>query len=132
MRLTIPCSDYLPDIDSWPMGYKHKYGAQKCEADGIKFPSKLERNCYQALKRLQNDGKVLFFLRQIPFDLPGNLIHRIDFQVFLPDDVLFIESKGRDLPIGKMKRLQVEDLYKVKVHIATKPSDIIDIILQQG
>jgi hypothetical protein len=36
---------------------RHKYGAIACERDGIKFPSKLERNCFDKLKSLKSQGQ---------------------------------------------------------------------------
>lgn len=48
----------------------HKYKAQRCEEDGIKFASKKERRRYQELKLIQSDGNILFFLRQTLLRLP--------------------------------------------------------------
>jgi hypothetical protein len=53
------------------MNIYHKFRAIRCEADGIKFPSKKERKRYLELKQLQELGEVTFFLRQVPFYL-GN------------------------------------------------------------
>lgn len=110
----------------------HKFKAKKCELDGIKFPSKLERDCYRVLCSLKEKGVILFFLRQASFDLPGGFMHKVDFQVFTQGNVLFIEAKGKDLAMGKMKREQVEDLYNIKIHIAKSSFDIIQIIGKEG
>jgi len=107
---------------------KHKFGAKKCERNGIKFPSKLERSVYDHLVLLQKAGKILFFLRQIPFDLPGAAKHVVDFMVFLPENALFIEAKGRDLPMGKLKRKQVEEIFGIDIHLATSVSELVRII----
>lgn len=104
----------------------HKYGAIRCEEDKIKFPSQLERNCYRVLKKLQEQGRILFFLRQIPFDIPGGFRHLVDFCVFLKEEVIFLEAKGRDLDVGRLKRLQVEDIYKIPVVVVTNSSQIED------
>lgn len=111
---------------------KHKYGAIACERDGIKFPSKLERNCFDKLKSLQNQGKIRMLIRQIPFDLPGGFKHVVDFCVFTAEHVLFIESKGRDLPIGKLKRLQVEELNDIPIYVVKDSSEIEKIIRENG
>ena len=108
--------------------FKHKYGAVRCERDDIKFPSKLERDCYDWLQILKDQGKIRLFLRQIPFDLPGKSKHSVDFCVFTEENVLFVEAKGRDLAMGKLKRKQVEDLYPVDIHIAKSVSDLNKII----
>lgn len=107
---------------------KHKYGAIKCEFNGIKFSSKLEQHCYAILKNHQDKKEILFFLRQIPFDLPGNIRHFVDFQVFTPNSVIFFEAKGRDLYAGKMKRKQVENIYKIPIHVINQPYEIIELI----
>jgi len=103
---------------------KHKYGAVRCEHDNIKFPSMLERNCYIRLKQLKIQGKILFFLRQIGFDLPGGQRHFVDFQVFTLDGVKFLEAKGRDLEVGRIKRLQTEDIYQIPIKVIRAPSEI--------
>jgi len=103
---------------------KHKFGAVKCERNGIKFPSKLERACYDRLMILEMAGEFKFFLRQIPFDLPGQSIHKIDYCVFYEDYVCFIEAKGRDLPLGKLKRKQVEDIYGITVNVVKSANEI--------
>lgn len=99
---------------------KHKFGAIPCERDGKKFPSKLEAKCYSELKERQRNGEILFFLRQVPFDLPGSSKHCIDFCVFFSNGIVeFIEAKGRDLPLGKLKRNQVEELFGIEIHVIT-------------
>ena len=52
---------------------KHKFKAKRCESNGIKFPSKLEKSYYEQLCFWQKSGKVIFFLRQVGFDLPGKV-----------------------------------------------------------
>ncbi len=108
--------------------HRHKFNATRCEDDGIKFPSLLERDCYRILKSLAKADKILFFLRQVPFHLPANKKHIVDYQVFTLHEVFFIESKGRDLAMGRLKREQAEEIYNVTIHLATKPSDIYKIL----
>ena len=61
------------------------------------------------------------FLRQVPFDLPGNVKYVCDFQVFLATgDVEFIDTKGRDTKMSIAKRKMVEELYPVEIKIVTK------------
>lgn len=115
-----------PQLDALIMRQlRHKYGAKRCEHDNIKFPSMLERNCYIRLKQLKAQGRILFFLRQIGFDLPGGQRHFVDFEVFTADGgVKFLEAKGRDLEVGRIKRLQTEDIYQIPVHVIKTPSEI--------
>jgi len=100
---------------------RHKFGAIRCERDEKKFPSRLERRYYDQLKCRQQSGEVVFFLRQVPFDLPGNVRYVCDFQVFLVDGTVeFIDTKGRDTALSIAKRKIVEDLYPVEIKIVTK------------
>lgn len=107
---------------------RSKYNAKSTEVDGIKFPSRLEAGVYNQLKVLQREGHFKFFLRQPSFDLPGASKHRIDFAVFYEDKVKFIESKGRDLPEGKLRRKQVEDLYDITIHVVKKVSELQGVV----
>lgn len=98
------------------MMLRHKYNAIPTEADGIKFSSKKEARYYGELKLRQRAGEVVFFLRQIPFHLPGNTKYVTDFMVFTSDgDVEFIDVKGYVTPQYKMKKKQVEALYPVTI-----------------
>lgn len=100
------------------MRVKHKFHAQKCESDGIKFPSKAERAYYQRLKLLQASGEVLFFLRQVPLHLPGNVKYIVDFVVFTSDgEVKFVDVKGVSTPVFEIKKKQVEALYPIKIEV---------------
>ncbi len=100
---------------------RHKFKAVRCEADGKKFPSLLERNYYYQLVMRQKAGDVLFFLRQPSFDLPGNVQYRADFQVFNSDGTVeFVDTKGKDTAISIAKRKMVEDLYPIQIKIVKK------------
>jgi hypothetical protein len=100
---------------------RHKFGAVRCERDGKRFPSKLEARYYDRLRILQNSGQVLFFLRQIPFDLPGSTRYVCDFQVFYSNgDISFVDTKGKDTALSLTKRKMVEDLYPVTIEIVSK------------
>lgn len=100
---------------------KHKFGAVRCERDSIKFPSKLERRYYDKLLLMQKSGEVLFFLRQVGFDLPGGVRYFCDFQVFWTDGTVdFVDTKGKETTIGSAKIKMVEDLYPVEIKIVKK------------
>ncbi len=100
-RLTFPVSN--------------KFHAVMCEADNIKFRSKKERKRYLELKALQAAGEC-WFLRQVPFYLPGNTKYVLDFLVFWKDGhQTFEDTKGKRTPMFIMKKKQVESLYPVKI-----------------
>jgi hypothetical protein len=94
----------------------HKYGAIRCTRNGIKFPSKLERSYYDFLTNLKNEEKILFFLRQVGLHLPGNIKYICDFVVFnLNGQIEFIDVKGKETDVYKMKKKLVEEIYPIKI-----------------
>jgi len=86
--------------------------------NNILFDSVKEMNYYKDLQLLQKAGEIVFFLRQVPFDLPGGVTYRVDFVEFYPDgSVRFIDVKGIETDMFIMKKKQVEALYPVKIII---------------
>lgn len=99
--------------------FRHKFNAKPTELDGIKFASKKEAKYYQELKLRQAAGLVLFFLRQVPFHLPGNVRYVCDFAEFLADgQVRFVDVKGYKTDMYKLKRKQVQAVYGVTIEEA--------------
>lgn len=97
---------------------RHKFNAVRTELDGIKFDSKREAEYYSELKERVTNGEVVFFLRQCPFHLPGNIKYIVDFVEFLATgDVLFTDVKGMETPVYKMKKKLVESTYPIKLNI---------------
>jgi len=99
------------------MKIRHKFNAVITERDGMKFHSKKEAAFYDDLKIAQHkDGWVLFFLRQVPFHLPGNVKYVCDFQVFYKDgSVDFIDVKGKRTAQYIRNKKMVEALYPIKI-----------------
>lgn len=98
---------------------RHKFNARPSEQDGQRFDSRREAAYYQTLKLRQRAGEVVFFLRQVPFHLPGNSIYRVDFQEFRADgSVHFIDVKGVETETFRLKKRQVEALYPVEIERA--------------
>jgi hypothetical protein len=98
--------------------HKHKYFAKQTELDGIKFDSKKEANYYKELKLRVKSGEVLFFLRQTPFHLPGNVKYSVDFQEFHADGTIhFVDVKGMKTEGFILKKKMVENLYPVEIEI---------------
>jgi hypothetical protein len=95
---------------------KSKFKNIRCEVDGIGFASKAEAGFYSALKLKQMAGEVAYFLRQVPLHLPGNIRYVVDFVVFEADGrVRYIDVKGVETPMFKLKRKQVEALYPITI-----------------
>ncbi len=93
---------------------KHKFKAKPTETDGIKFSSKKEAKRYNNLKSLQNIGEVIFFLRQVPFHLPGGVKYVCDFLIFWTNGDITIEDvKGFKTESYKAKKKMVEAIYPI-------------------
>ena len=94
----------------------HKHNAKQTECDGIKFPSKREAAYYQQLKIRQAAGDVVFFLRQVPFHLPGGVRYVVDFVVFMADrTVRFVDVKGMKTPMYIAKKKMVEASFPITI-----------------
>ena len=95
---------------------RHKWGNVITERDGMKFHSKKEAKYYDMLKILQAGRTVSFFLRQVPFHLPGNVKYVCDFLVFYTDGTAkVIDVKGKRTPAYKRNKKMVEALYPVVI-----------------
>ncbi len=103
------------------------------------YPSKKHAKYAAELELRKAAGEVAYWLEEVPFKLPGfyedkrgrkrQVRHYLDFLVFLNlnnkeiklgEDVKvyeLVEIKGRDLPMGKLKRKQVEDIYGVHITV---------------
>lgn len=100
------------------MGFKHKFKAKPVIDDKHYFHSKLEWEFYHKLNLLKKAGKVIFFLRQVPFHLPGGVKYVVDFVVFYDDgDIVFYDVKGMETSDFIMKKKMVEEIYPVEISI---------------
>lgn len=97
---------------------RHKYNAKKTLLDGIKFGSIKESKYYLELKLRQRAGEVIFFLRQVPFHLPGGVTYRLDFMEFLSNgEVHCVEIKGFETKVWKIKKKLVESLFPIEIEV---------------
>lgn len=100
---------------------QNKFKAKAVVVDGIRFQSTLEAKYYCELKLRQKAGEVLYFLRQIPFHLPGGVKYVADFAEFHKDGTVhYVDVKGYLTDTFKIKRKMVEALYPVEIEIKTK------------
>ncbi len=103
------------------------------------YPSKKHAKYAAELALRKAAGEISYWLEEVPFKLPGfyedkkgrrrQVRHYVDFlvvfnlnnkEIELGEDVKvydLVEIKGRDLPMGKLKRKQVEDIYKVHITV---------------
>lgn len=94
---------------------KHKFNAKQTELDGIKFSSKKEAKRYTELKLLMGK-EVLFFLRQVPFHLPGNVRYVCDYMVFWINGEVTVEDvKGMKTDMYKVKKKILEACYPIEI-----------------
>lgn len=95
---------------------RHKFYAKTTELDGITFSSKKEAKRYTELKMLKAASEVLFYLRQVPFHLPGNVRYVCDFMVFWADGEITIEDvKGMKLRLYEAKKKILEATYPIEI-----------------
>lgn len=95
---------------------KSKFKNIRNTVDGINFASKIEAAHYRQLLLRVANGEVRYFLRQVAIHLPGNIRYVIDFLEFWSDgSVHYIDVKGVETDIFKLKRRQVEALYPIKI-----------------
>lgn len=93
-----------------------KYKNKKVTIDGNVFDSIAEGEYYKYLKMLRDAGEVEFFLRQVPFDLPGGVKYKLDYLVFYKSGNRdYVDIKGFETRGFKDKKKQVEDLYPVRI-----------------
>lgn len=120
MTEEMTAEEYRQIIADQPRKYRNK----PTDYNGVRYHSKAEARFAADLDILQKHGAVAHWLRQVPFDLPGGTVHRVDFLVFYPPvegEPLghweLIEVKGRETPIGALKRRQVQEIYGVTIRV---------------
>lgn len=95
---------------------KHKFNAKPTEIDGVKFASKKEAMRFAGLQQLQKAGEIVFFLRQVPFHLPGGVKYVCDFVVFWANGSVTIEDvKGMKTDMYKVKKKLVESKFPITI-----------------
>lgn len=95
---------------------RHKFKATRVVDDLINFASKKEHKRYVELKNLVKSGDCTFFLRQVPFHLPGKVKYLCDFLVFWNTGEVTIEDvKGFKTKDYILKKKQVEELYPITI-----------------
>jgi len=115
---------HMPIADFKALTKKKKYANSPTLYGGRKYSSKLEVTIAKELDLLQRSGKIVSWIPQVPFPLPGVTAtgrqnrHYVDFLVFLPGDrYKLIEAKGFKHKLGELKRSQVVELYKVNIEV---------------
>jgi hypothetical protein len=109
----------MPGADSKDADSGGKYHVSRKEMrtlDGITFDSKKEMNWYRHLMQYREANVVKYFLRQVPFHLPGGVVYRCDFMVVYCDGkVEYQDVKGMRTAMYILKKKQVEAIYPIKI-----------------
>lgn len=116
-----PATPAKPEQPTKPK--RNKFGATAVVVDDMRFDSKAEARYYEALKLRQaaNNDPLIYFLRQVPFDLPGGVTYRCDFMLVeragTEIQCRFIDVKGHETAMFRTKKKMVESLYPVTIEV---------------
>lgn len=97
-----------------------KYGNQRVEIDGKKFDSKHEAEVYAGLMLRKRAGELKLVLRQVSFDLPGNIRYVADFVTMDPaGNIEVIDAKSaatrkNRVYINKKKQVKSEWGFEIR------------------
>lgn len=96
---------------------KSKYRNVPTVTHGIRFDSKLEARYYEQLSLRWVAGDVLWFVRQVNFDLEGGVRYRADFLVRTRDGVDVVDTTGLMTQAKKNKLKQMKARYGIEVQV---------------
>ncbi|MDE2097130.1 MAG: hypothetical protein KGL39_07780 [Patescibacteria group bacterium] len=100
-----------------------KYFAQRTEYKSIQgftrvYDSKGEAEYAARLDQEKIVGIVSLWLPQVAFPLPGKSRYILDFLVVNSDgSIRYIDFKGKDLTMSRLKRRQVKEFFNIDVEI---------------
>ena len=108
----------IPVASPQPANKQPKYRNQRClSADGKRFDSKLERDYYERLLLRWKAGDVLWFVRQVNFELEGGMKYRADFLVVTALGVDVVDTTGVMTPAKRDKLKQMKARYGIEVKV---------------
>ena len=104
---------------------KSKYGAKKCEYEGIKFDSQKERDRYIELKLLEKGGAITNLQLQVPFVLQDSfefngkkilpIKYIADFTYWANGELVIEDVKGKKTDVYELKKKMF--MYRYKKYI---------------
>ena len=99
----------------------HKFKAKPIVMDGKRWDSTLEYKYMLHLEMLKKSGEVLFYHDHVNIRLTGGTKYEVDFQVFYADGtVKYIDVKGVETDIFKIKKREVEAIYPFEIQIVKR------------
>lgn len=103
------------------MGVRHKFNARPVVIDGKRWDSTLEYQYMLHLELLKKCGKVLYYHDHVNIRLTGGTKYEVDFLVFYTDgSVKYIDVKGMETNVFKIKKREVEAIYPFQIEIVRK------------
>lgn len=101
-----------------PVQKPSKYRNKRCQsADGKWFDSMLERDYYEQLLLRWRAGDVLWFVRQVNFELEGGVRYRADFVVVTTTGTDVVDTTGVMTPAKRDKLKQMMARYRIDVQL---------------
>lgn len=96
----------------------NKYRSKRCKVDNYNFDSIKEAEYYKLLKLLLKNGDIEYFSCQDRIYITKTSWYEVDFIVKHIDGTKeYIDVKGYDTPVSKLKRRQVRDLHNIEVKL---------------
>jgi hypothetical protein len=96
---------------------KSKFGAVKCEINGLMFHSKKESQRYLELELLHKAGLISKPILQYEFLLPGPIKYRSDFVYYDYKELVFVveDTKGFKTPEYKLKKKLMKAILQIQI-----------------
>jgi Protein of unknown function (DUF1064) len=96
---------------------KSKFGAIKCEIEGIRFDSKKESQRYLELELLHKAGLISKPILQYEFLLPGPIKYLSDFVYYDYKELVFVveDTKGFKTPEYKLKKKLMKAILQIEI-----------------
>lgn len=110
-RRAVPVASLAP---AKPRKYRNEPAKS---ADDNRFDSKLERDYYEQLLLRWKAGDVLWFVRQVTFELEGGVKYRCDFLVVTAASVEIIDTTGIMTQTKANKLKQMKARYGIEVKV---------------
>jgi hypothetical protein len=121
MRARAAAALELQGIVDIAAGGRTKYGNRRIKIEGMRsFDSELEFRCYEWLVARRELGEILWFTRQVPFELEGGVVYRLDYLAALaagPPFAEYWDAKGKDTQASINKRKQVKARFGLDVKL---------------
>jgi hypothetical protein len=120
-------NNHFPDVKKMAQdeNKKSKYGAKKCEYEGIKFDSQKERDRYIELKLLEKGGGITDLQLQVPFVLQDSfefngkkilpIKYIADFTYWKNGELVIEDVKGKKTDVYELKKKMF--MYRYKKYI---------------